>query len=77
MTPLACTSTATCPRGAICLPTACRGSTGNCWAWPNDYACSPGAQLGYTLCDGTGGCLTECLAITSQKPFMMSTIGCK
>jgi hypothetical protein len=75
--PLACTSSAGCPRGSICLPTACTGTQGHCWAWPNDYVCAPGAQLGYKLCDGTGGCLTECQAITSQTPYSMSTINCK
>jgi hypothetical protein len=75
--PHTCASSANCPAGSICLPSTCRGTAGTCWAWPNDFACSPGAQLGYTLCDGTSGCLTECQAITSQKAFSMSTINCK
>jgi hypothetical protein len=76
--PLTCSTTKACPKGAVCLAgdTCTARSQGTCWAWPNDYACSPGAQRGYKLCDGTGGCLTECAAIVSTKPYSVSTINC-
>jgi hypothetical protein len=77
--PLACAPGRPCPVQAICVPHAGCPSVGQaaCWAWPNDYVCTPGAQLGYKFCDGTGGCLTECEAITSLKPYSMSTINCR
>jgi hypothetical protein len=76
--PLTCSASKQCPRGSICLAGAtCQAKQSTCWAWPNDYACPVGALLGYKLCDGTGGCLTECGAITSTKAYSMSTINCR
>jgi hypothetical protein len=78
--PLACSKSKPCPSGDICLPlasTSC-GSTdqGYCWAWPNDFVCMPGAQIGYLACSGSTKCMTECEAITSMQPYRMTTIGC-
>ena len=76
--PLTCSSSKPCPRGAVCLAGSKCGTSnsGTCWAWPNDFACPAGALKGYKLCDGTGGCLTECTAITSTKAYQMTTINC-
>jgi hypothetical protein len=79
--PLACSATKNCPVGAVCLPLASSscstGAQGYCWAWPNDATCSPGAQIGYLLCNGNTKCMTECEAITSMQRYKMSTIGCR
>jgi len=79
--PLACSKNKPCPTGAVCLPLAsssCNATDqGYCWAWPNDAACTPGAQTGYLLCSGSTKCMTECEAITSMQHYRMTTIGCR
>jgi hypothetical protein len=76
--PLACTSNANCPAGSVCLSAAtCVKAQAKCWAWPDDFVCMPGGQFGFTLCDGTPGCFTECGAITTQKSYQTSTVNCK
>jgi hypothetical protein len=76
--PLVCSATKACPRGSICLAgSTCTAKQATCYAWPNDFACPAGALQGYKLCDNTGGCLTECTAITSTKQYTMTTQNCR
>jgi len=80
--PLACSDSKKCPAGAVCLPLAtsnCNGTVtqGYCWAWPDDFACTAGAQIGYLSCGTSTKCMTECEAITARARYRMSTINCR